>query len=79
MQITKKTTLEDIITPKRLARIEHEWGELAGGEGLKVDVIGNTIYAFGSEIACLRLYRKFYGTGRVCFSESYGSWFYVNE
>jgi hypothetical protein len=42
------------ITPKQLARAEKEWSDLAG-EPLKVEMIADVFYAWGSELACRRL------------------------
>lgn len=59
-----------------------EWPALAG-EPVSVEHISGALYAFGSELACLRLHYKM-KTGRVGFSEGYGStpargWYYMKD
>ena len=62
-------------TPHYLARAEKEFSTHAG-EGVRVEAIGGHIYAFGSELACLRLYLKYNGTGRCAFSQNLNSWYF---
>jgi hypothetical protein len=44
-------------TPAQIARTQAEYSRIAG-EPVTVEQIGGTIYAFGSELATLRLFRK---------------------
>lgn len=45
------------ITTTQLARTQSEYSKIAG-EAVRLEAIGGTLYAFGSEIATLRLFRK---------------------
>ena len=44
-------------TPNQIARTQIDYSAIAG-EPVKVEQIGGAIYAFGSEVATLRLFRK---------------------
>lgn len=46
------------MTEAQLARLNNDWG-LTAGEPIEIQQIGGAIYAFGSELATLRLFRKF--------------------
>lgn len=46
-----------MITQARLNRAKSEYSAIAG-EPVRVEAIGGTLYAYGSEIATLRLFRK---------------------
>jgi hypothetical protein len=65
------------MTPERLARVAKEWSQLAG-DTLTIETIGGAIYAFGSELACLRLHYKM-RVGEVKFSDNLQSWFYSKD
>jgi hypothetical protein len=65
------------MTEERIARVTKEWSQLAG-DSLRIEAIGGAIYAFGSELACLRLHYKM-RVGEVKFSENLQSWFYSKE
>lgn len=56
MTTTETTRLE--ITPAMIDRTARDWSERAG-EPIKVEAHGTLIYGFGSELATLRLFRKF--------------------
>ena len=45
------------MTPGQLARISRDYTAIAG-EILQIEEIGNAVYAFGTELATLRLFRK---------------------
>lgn len=72
-------SLEKISTPGRLERHKKDWSNLAG-ESVEIKIYENDIYAFGTELACLRLYYKFRHCDvdkiRVAFSKPSGSWFF---
>lgn len=72
------------ITASHHARVEAEWSRYAG-EPVKVDpglvgqpIVGATITAYGSELACLRLHYRLC-CGRVAYSENLSTWYYVKE
>lgn len=55
-------------------RATKEWSRLAG-EPVQVEEVGGTLYAFGSELACLRLWSKM-GVGKAQYSSARKSWFW---
>jgi hypothetical protein len=72
---------EIILTSERLARLAKEWERIAG-EPLKIERVGDAIYAFGSELACLRLaYQYRYGVASTIakYSVNRKSWFFRLE
>ena len=51
-------------------------------EVLSVEEIGGTLYAFGSELACLRLLNAYRDCGdavKTAYSENQNSWFFRLE
>ena len=71
--------LQELSTPERLEKHKKEWSILAG-ESVEIRIYENDIYAFGSELACLKLYYKFRNCEvdkiKVDFSKQLGSWFF---
>jgi len=71
--------LQELSTPERLEKHKKEWSILAG-EIVEIKIYENDIYAFGSELACLKLYYKFRNCEvdkiKVDFSKQLGSWFF---
>lgn len=67
------------ITATQKARTEAVWSGYAG-ENVTIECTEITapIYAYGSELAVLRLFAKM-GCGRFAYSENLGSWFYANK
>lgn len=71
------------VSEGHLKRIESDWSRVAR-ETVEIDrsILENEIRldmkitAFGSEVACLRLYYAF-KTGRVEFSKNLSRWFYT--
>lgn len=61
-----------------IERTQAEWSNHAG-EQITVELVGGTLYAFGSELAMLRLYRQFCGHGRVGFSANLETWYFTPE
>lgn len=65
-----------------IARVEKDWSEIAK-EAVKVEQIGGAIYAFGSELAALRLFRKYRYTDEsrihANYSENLKTWFFRLE
>lgn len=81
LQTVKLTEAVDMaFTPQYKARAEKEWSKIAGEpvtvEGQSID---GPLYAFGSELACLRLYHKMMGKGRTAYSKNRDSWYYCNK
>ena len=64
-------------TASQLKRIEREYSEIAG-EKITIEQVGSTIYAFGSEPATLRLFRKMPNM-RQGFSENMNTFFFSIE
>lgn len=68
----------------RAYKLHRTWREYAK-EPIRVEEIGGTFYAFGSELACLRLYHRYrYDPKlteryRVEYSKTYNSWFFRME
>jgi hypothetical protein len=57
-----------------------EWSALAK-ETVNVQLISTTLYAFGSELACLRLFAAFKGTPntKVGYSLNMKTWYFSKE
>lgn len=51
-------TLQDFMTSERLQRIISQWSKVTQGS-ISIEVIEEDIYAFGSELAYLRLEQHF--------------------
>ena len=71
------------LTSEQQKRVEKDWSAIAGeplkiqGEKVRNGLNCFEIYAFGSELACLRLHYKMQ-KGRVKYSTNMTSWFYAN-
>lgn len=63
-----------MVTAEQLKRTEREYQGIAG-EPVKVQVIAGTLYAFGSEVATLRLFRKMPNM-RQGFSDNLNSFYF---
>ena len=50
--------LQELSNADRLKRHIKDWSDIAG-ETIEIKIYENDIYAYGSELACLRLYYKF--------------------
>jgi hypothetical protein len=65
-----------------LRRTLRDWSQAAGSEPIRVAAIGSMIYAFGSELAMLRLYRYYRGAPNVSAEvnrgdqRDKGSWYF---
>jgi hypothetical protein len=67
------------ITEDQKKRIKSNWEEISKETlDISADYLDSPIYAFGSELAVLRLKNKL-ANGRVNYSENMKSWFYVNK
>jgi hypothetical protein len=60
-----------------IKRAENDWSEYAG-ERVRVERIGGVLYAFGSELACLRLEHRM-RVGRAAYSENLQTWTYCTD
>jgi len=67
------------ITQRQFLGVQLEWEKIAK-ESLTIreGIEFGEFYAFGSEVACLRLYSAFRGNGRISFSENLKSWYFIN-
>ena len=69
----------DMISETRKASLAKEWSKIAG-EKIDLQLIGGGIYAFGSELACYRIYMKYRNSPdkvRAEYSTNKKSWFFV--
>lgn len=64
-------------TEAQATRAQKEWSSYAG-EPIRFEAISGAYYAFGSELAVLRLKNKM-DCGRVGFSQNIGEWYYSIE
>lgn len=64
-------------TTEQLARTQHDWTAYAN-EPVRVESIGGTLYGFGSELATLRIYRKYGHQDNTSqgFSRNLGSFYF---
>jgi hypothetical protein len=70
------------ITESQMQRTKDEWERIAG-ESLQLEsmsgLISDPIYAYGSELAVLRLFHKFAGgPARAAYSKNLQTWYFVN-
>ena len=65
------------LTEELRSRVAREWGGIAQ-ESVRIEQIGGAIYAFGSELACLRIEHKM-RTGRAAHSPNLNTWTYTTE
>jgi hypothetical protein len=67
-------------TTAQIERTTREWSQIAS-EPVRVEQIRGAMYAYGSELACLRLYRKFNGAPNVtsAYSANMQTWFFRVE
>jgi hypothetical protein len=63
-----------MITEMQQERTKREWSAIAG-EAINIEQIGSTIYAYGSELATLRLFRKM-PSMRQGFSANFETFFF---
>lgn len=67
---------------KRIAAVRSQWERLAGEE-ITIKVCSGALYAFGSELATLRLYRKFARHNPNLMTQDYSQnlqqWFFRQE
>ncbi len=70
------------MTKAAFERLVFDWASMAGDQPISVEEIGGGIYAFGSELACLRLWKKYRRAGeraKAGFSENKKSWYFRLE
>jgi hypothetical protein len=73
------STLEETVTEKKLDLLTKEWQRFSV-EPIEVNVTGNDVFAFGSEIACLRLFYHFrhsQANCKVAKSLNLNTWYFV--
>ena len=72
-------TLQDYMTGEQLQRIADQW-EKTAGENISIEVMEEDIYAFGSELACLRL-EHYFNKGicetDVAYSTNLQTWYFL--
>lgn len=59
-------------------KLAKEWSEMAGSP-IEVRISLNEVLAFGSELACLRLFHKHCGKGDVKHIASKNEWYYLPD
>ena len=72
-------TLQDYMTGEQLQRIADQW-EKTAGENISIEVMEEDIYAFGSELACLRLehyFKKGICETDVAYSTHLQTWYFL--
>lgn len=69
------------ITPAQILRVEKDMQSYAGDEPITVELKGSTFYVYGSELACLRLFRKYWKTKnvRTDYSINLKTWYFTLE
>ena len=69
-----------VITESQKQRLVSDWSRLAD-EPVRIQCsrTDEPIYAYGSELACLRLYYRLNSQGRVAYSANQGTWYYCNQ
>ena len=65
------------ITTSMIKRATNDWSKIAG-EPVKVQQIGSMLYAFGSELATLRLFKKMPNKDQG-FSQGENSFYFMVE
>jgi hypothetical protein len=70
------------ITESQMKRTKDEWEKIAG-ESLQLEsmsgLISDPIYAYGSELAVLRLFYKFAGSAKAAYSKNLQTWYFINK
>ena len=63
-----------------IKRLAQDWGRIAK-EPITGDWIGDTLYAFGSELAMLRLFHAFCrdSSARIGFSKPKNTWYFSKD
>ena len=68
------------VTKGQIQRTTREWSQFAGEPIIiEATTVDAPVRAFGSELACLRLYRVFHGKGRCAYSENLRTWYFSNK
>jgi hypothetical protein len=69
------------LSPNRIDALKREWEEIAGEPLNEVRQIKGAVYAFGSELACLRLERKYRWCKRASalYSTNLSTWTFELE
>ncbi len=61
---------------QEIANLKPEYSRIAG-ENVEIEYVGGTHYAFGTELAALRLYKHFEGRGRTERCSSLKCWYFT--
>lgn len=71
------------LTENQIERVKKDWQRSAKDEPIEVEAKGGAIYAFGSELACLRLAYKYRRSDsnkvHAAYSENLKTWFFSLE
>ena len=83
--VVQTTTEGDTMTAAHIKRATAMMNEFAK-ETVTVEPLGSTLYAFGSELACLRIFAKYQSNGaapnkkaRIGHSKNRDTWFFSLE
>ena len=72
---SKTSSAEPQLSPNYLRRFERTWSEYAK-EPVQVKQVCSTLYGYGSELACLRIYHRYGGKDHtVGYSKNLGTWY----
>ena len=76
----ERAQLVNTISEEQRRRLADDWRQLAD-EPVKIQcsTLDQPIFAYGSELACLRLYYRMNSQGRVAYSSNMNTWYYCNQ
>jgi len=76
----ERAQLVNTISEEQRRRLADDWRQLAD-EPVKIQcsTLDQPIFAYGSELACLRLYYRMNSRGRVAYSSNMNTWYYCNQ
>lgn len=72
-------SLKERVTPEQMLKRISDLSEMAG-EAVTVDIYGNDYFAYGSELACLRLayyYRRYPDRVKVAYNSDFKTWYFA--
>ena len=73
-------TMNTKVSDAQKYRVAVDWSRIAGPSEISeitCTTIGAPVYAYGTELGCLRLEHKM-KTGRAAYSENLSTWYYCN-
>ena len=56
--------------------VKQEWMRYSK-ESIDVEIVDDQLFATGSELACLRLFKAYYPNGEADFSYNLGKWYFT--